>query len=229
MQFKNITVENLLGALNEVEEKNAPKEIFVRGDSTLFRKHMSVSIVGSRKASPEGISRAKTLAKTIVSRGGIVVSGLAEGIDTAAHTGAINAGGQTVAVIGTPLDQTYPKANAELQEKIATEHLLISQFPIGYPSMPKNFVLRNRTMALISDATVIVEASEKSGTIHQGWEAIRLGRPLFVMESLLNKNLKWVNEFLDYGAEVLTRDKLDDFFSMLPATELGGYEPAFII
>lgn len=218
MEFQKTTVENLLGALNEVEEKNAPKEIFVRGDSDLFHKHMSVSIVGSRKASPEGISRAKALAKTIVSRGGIVVSGLAEGIDTAAHTGAINAGGRTVAVIGTPLDQTYPKSNSELQEKIAREHLLISQFPSGYPSMSKNFVLRNRTMALISDATVIVEASEKSGTIHQGWEAIRLGRPLFIMESLANsRNLSWPKELISYGAEILTRDLLPEFLDLLPS------------
>lgn len=85
-------------------------------------------------------------------------------------------------------------------------------------------------MTLISDATVIVEAGEKSGTIHQGWEAIRLGRPLFLMESLVNNhNLSWPRELIHYGAEVLTKELLDQFFDMLPVRGRGGYESAHII
>jgi len=230
MDFKTITPESLLGPLNEIEAKNASSQLFVRGDTSLFKRYMSVSIIGSRKASEEGIKRARTLARAIVSRGGMVISGLAEGIDTAVHKTAINMGGKTVAVIGTPINQAYPRKNSELQEQIAEDHLLISQFPVGSPSEPKNFAIRNKTMALISDATVIVEAGEKSGTIHQGWEAIRLGRPLFLLESIVaNQDLSWPKELIKYGAEILTKDLLDEFFDMLPSGGRGGYESIHII
>ncbi len=179
MEYQTLTPEELLGPLNEVEAKNAPRELYIQGDMSILQKHMSVSIIGTRKPTELGIKRAQSLARTVVSRGGIVISGLAEGIDTAVHTATIEMGGKTVADIGTPLNQVYPRKNSELQEHIAREHLLISQFSITSKISPKNFILRNKTMALISDATVIVEAGEKSGTIHQGWEAIRLGRPLF--------------------------------------------------
>lgn len=76
--------------------------------------------------------------------------------------------------------------------------------------------MRNRTMALLSDATVIVEAGEESGTLHQGWEALRLGRPLFLMESILSKGLKWPDEMRHYGAEILSRENLDLLFELLP-------------
>ena len=101
----------------------------------------------------------------------IVVSGLACGIDTAAHTAAIESGGKTIAVLGTPLDDTYPQENQALQSLIMAQHLAVSQFAPGAGTQPKNFPVRNRTMALLTDATVIVEAGEKSGTVHQGWEA----------------------------------------------------------
>ena len=89
----------------------------------------------------------------------MIVSGLAEGIDTAAHTAAISRGGRTIAVLGTPLDQVFPRQNAALQDQIMREHLAVSQFPAGHPVQRKNFPLRNR-WALISDATVIIEAGK---------------------------------------------------------------------
>jgi DNA processing protein len=148
----------------------------------------------------------------------VVVSGLAAGIDRAAHEAAIEAGGRTIAVIGTPLDEIYPKANAGLQARIAREHLLVSQFAPGYPVTPKNFPIRNRTMALLADATVIVEAGEKSGTVGQGWEALRLGRRLFLLESVVtDSNLSWPKELIAYGAEVLARENLDEALADLPA------------
>ena len=229
MEFQTITPEELLGPLNEVEKKHAPQELYVRGDVKLPSRFMCVSIVGSRKATPEGLARARTLARAVVARGGVVVSGLADGIDTAAHTATIEAGGQTIGVIGTPIDQATPKKNTVLQEQIAKEHLLISQFPLGSPALPKNFAIRNRTMALVSNATVIVEAGEKSGTIHQGWEAIRLGRPLFILESTANNpELTWPEKFIQYGAEVLNKGLLDDFFNMLPEGGRGDEVPLTI-
>jgi DNA processing protein len=212
------TPETILGTLNEVEQKNAPRRLFLHGDGTLLSRGPRVSVVGSRKASAEGLKRAGFLARALVAHDMIVVSGLAEGIDTAAHAAAIEAGGRTIAVLGTPLDQTYPAANRKLQELIGRDHLLVTQFAAGSTVTPKNFPIRNRTMALLTDATVIVEAGESSGTVHQGWEALRLGRLLFLMESVANDSrLSWPREMIGYGAHVLSRDNLDDSLTEIPS------------
>jgi DNA processing protein len=99
------------------------------------------------------------------------------------------------------------------------DHLAISQFPVGHPTLRTNFPRRNRTMALITDATVIVEAGETSGSLSQGWEALRLGRPLFIMKSVAESGLKWPAEMRRYGADVLADP--DDLLDVLP-TDLGG-------
>jgi DNA processing protein len=150
----------------------------------------------------------------LVERGAIVVSGLADGVDTEAHTTAIESGGRTIAVLGTPLDRVFPVQNRELQDRIMREHLAVSQFE--YPAGPKSFPMRNRTMALLSDATVITEAGEKSGSRHQGWEALRLGRPLFLMESLVAAGHSWPKEMLSYDAQILKRDDIEFLFEFLP-------------
>jgi len=189
----------------EVEEKYAPKELFVSGDLPIPLPSPRSAIIGSRKASPEGLKAASDIAKTLVRRGVIVVSGLAEGIDTSAHETTIEEGGQTIAVLGTSLDRVYPQKNALLQEIIMRHHLVISQFPTGYPTQRKNFVIRNRLMALISDASIIVEAGDTSGSLHQGWEALRLGRPLFIWNSIMkNSSSSWPEKMLQYGAMILT-------------------------
>src|SRR5260370_21688751 len=113
-----LSPDALLGPLNEVEKKFAPKHLFVVGDQTIFETGFRVSIVGSRKASPQGLRRAARLAKLVCERGGIVVSGLTRGIDTAAHCAAIDAAGRTIAVIGTPLNVSYPPENRDLQSLI---------------------------------------------------------------------------------------------------------------
>lgn len=209
------TPEKLLGHLNAVESANAPQVLYVIGRSELLREVSRVSIVGSRKASEDGLRRASRLARELAARGIAIVSGLAKGIDAAAHRGAIDAGGSTVAVIGTPLDQTYPREHAELQDLIARKHLLVSQFPLGYPVSRSNFPRRNRTMALLSHATVIAEAGDSSGTLSQGWEAIRLGRPLFIMQSVAaDRGLAWPNEMIGYGAMVLQHT--EEIMDVLP-------------
>lgn len=208
----------LLGLLTDIEQKHAPDEIYWAGDPTLLRLKRKVSVVGSRSASEDGLRRARALAQQLVRSDIIVVSGLADGIDTAAHRGAIEAGGRTIAVIGTPLDQSYPKDNADLQALIARDHLVVSQFASGTRVRPFHFPIRNRLMALLTDATVIVEAGESSGTLHQGWEAIRLGRPLFIMESVVrNASLSWPQEMIDYGAQVLSRENLPVMLENLPS------------
>jgi DNA processing protein len=217
MSYREISPEQLLGPLNEVEQKNAPKTLFVAGDISILEEGARVSIVGARKSSPEGLKRASKLASLLAHRGIVVVSGLAEGIDTAAHESAIKHGGRTIAVLGTPLDQVYPKKNAELQHTIIRDHLAVSQYPLGYPVQPKNFPLRNRTMALLSDATVIMEATDTSGSLLQGWEALRLGRPLFISRSIAETHgLTWPEKMLHYGARILSDESIDEFFDLLP-------------
>lgn len=217
MKYRELTPDELLGPLNDVEQKFAPKNLFVAGNVDYLQHGGRVSVVGSRQASPEGLSRARRLAKLLLSREVVVVSGLAEGIDTAAHTAAIEQGGRTIAVIGTPLDKVYPKKNTDLQHRIMEEHLCISQFPSGYPTRPACFPMRNRTMALLSDVTVIIEASDTSGSLSQGWEALRLGRGLFITNSVAqDSRLAWPKEFLHYGARVLSDETIEELFDMLP-------------
>jgi DNA processing protein len=198
------SAEELLGPLNPQELMYAPKRLFAAGHVEWLRQERRVSVVGARKASPDGLKRAAKLARILVKHGAIVVSGLAEGIDAAAHT-----------VIGTPLSETFPTKHRNLQQLLMREHLVVSQFPAGHPTTRKNFPLRNRTMALVSDASVIVEASDGSGSLSQGWEALRLGRPLFLMASILeHRGLSWPSKMLDYGAMVL--NKPEDLLEQLP-------------
>ncbi len=218
MSTFRITPAELLGSLNDVEGKNAPKQLFVAGDIDLLRSGRRVSVVGSRNVSEAGIKRTRKLVNSLVEQNIIVVSGLAAGVDTVAHTTAIRRGGRTVAVLGTPLDQFYPAENRDLQEEIMKAHAAVSQFPTGYPATPKNFPMRNRTMALLTDATVIVEAGEKSGTRHQGWEALRLGREVLILKNVVeDRRLSWPKEMIAYGAQVLTADDLEPVLDNLPA------------
>ncbi|MEK6607340.1 MAG: DNA-processing protein DprA [Myxococcota bacterium] len=212
---------DLVGPLNEVERKNAPDQLFVAGDPALLRRVPRVAIIGSRGALEDGLRRAGRLARLLTQRDAIVVSGLAAGIDTAALEASIAAGGRVVGVIGTPLDEVYPKENAALQLRMMREHLVVSQFPQGHPVSRTNFPRRNRTMALLVHASVIVEAGDTSGALSQGWEALRLGRPLFLMKSLVDRaDLSWPREMLDYGAVVLTRP--EELLDSLPSHAGGG-------
>ncbi|AQW94916.1 DNA processing protein DprA [Elizabethkingia anophelis] len=203
--------------LTEVEKKNSPKELFFMGDFSLLESERRIAVVGSRKVSAMGVRRAEFVTKFLVERNIVVVSGLAEGIDTTAHTTAIVNGGKTIAVIGTPLNISFPASNKGLQDIIGKEHLLISQFKENTAVSPKNFPIRNRTMAMISDATIIIEASENSGTRHQGWEALRLGRNLYIMENIIkDKKVTWAREMLDYGAQILTKENYKDTIDDTP-------------
>ena len=218
-----LSTDQIWGALNDFERKHAPKELFVEGDSELLTQGVRVAVVGSRKASEAGLKRASLFVEAAVRHGITVVSGLAEGIDTVAHETAIKAGGKTIAVLGTPLSKAYPAKNRKLLDVIKRDHLAISQFPEGYPQRRENFPRRNRTMALISDATVIVEAGEKSGTRHQGWEALRLGRVVFIMSNVANNpELSWPMEMIGYGAQVLSREDLPEILYDIPSFTAGG-------
>jgi DNA processing protein len=214
---QTFTPEELLGQLNDIERKNAPERLFLAGHRDWMQGSRRVSVVGTRKPSREGVTRARDFARALLDRQIVVVSGLAVGIDSIAHRTAIETRGRTIAVLGTPLDVVYPPENHRLQAEIVREHLAITQFAPGTPTRRTNFPQRNRTMALLTDATVIVEAGESSGTLHQGWEALRLGRPLFLMESLTkDERLSWPAEMIRYGAQVLSRANLDAVLDAIP-------------
>lgn len=167
----------------------------------------SVAVVGTRQPTDEGKERAQRIARELVAKDFTVVSGLASGIDTAAHTAAMEAGGRTVAVIGTPLGVHYPPENKDLQKQIAKDFLLISQVPVlryANQAVPQNrlfFPERNITMSALTEATIIVEAGETSGTLTQARAAIHQGRKLFILNSLFERDdLTWPKTFEERGA-----------------------------
>lgn len=218
--MEQITVagpEELLGRLTEPELKAAPPLLYVRGDASLIAYRPRVVVVGSRRASPEGLELARRIAVELVRQDVTVVSGLALGIDTVTHRTALARGGKTMAILGTAISQYAVERNRRLQDEIGARGLLVSQFPCGGAPHRTNFSRRNRTMALLSDATVIVEAGERSGTRHMGWEAIRLGRPVLFPEGFLTRTAaRWPEEMTMYGAFGFDRDVLRRVLGELP-------------
>lgn len=167
-----------------------------------------VAIVGTRKPTDRGLEESSELARRLVKDGFTVISGLADGIDTAAHRGAIEAGGNTIAVLGTPLSGSYPPDNKDLQELIARQHLLISQVPVcryvdgNFWVNTRFFPERNITMSALSEATIIVEAGDTSGTLTQARAALKQrGRKLFILDRCFDvPGLKWPHLYEQRGA-----------------------------
>ena len=166
-----------------------------------------VAIVGTRTPSEDGLRRTAKLSRLFAENGFTVVSGLAQGVDTAAHTAAIEAGGSTIAVLGTPITACYPPANIDLQKRIADQFLVISQVPIvrysrqGPQGNRLFFPERNATMSALTEATVIVEAGNTSGTLIQARHALQQKRRLFILESCFrNSELTWPAKLLERGA-----------------------------
>ena len=180
-----------------------------------FTEMPSVAVIGARKPTAEGIRRARRLTRLLVRDRYAIVSGLARGIDTVAHEAALDEGGVTIAVMGTPLQQQYPVENRALRDELAARHLVVTQFPVGAETRPHFFPERNRTMSAISDATVIIEAGETSGTRTQAKAALEQGRPLFILDSCFRRGLSWPEKLQDQGA-IRVHD-YDDMRRHLPA------------
>jgi DNA processing protein len=151
-----------------------------------------VAVIGSRRASAAGLGRAKAISRQLVTEGYTVASGLAAGIDSAAHLAALDGGGRTIAVVGTGLLKCYPPQNAALQAQVASECAVISQFWPEAPPTRKSFPLRNAVMSGIALATVVVEASPTSGARIQARLALAQGRPVLLVDSLLGQD--WARE-----------------------------------
>ena len=190
----------------DVQEQPENQRLYFAGNISLLHGRC-VAIIGARKVSDAGKNQTARFAKFLAQNGVVVVSGLAEGVDTAALKAAIDAGGRVVAVIGTPLDRAYPAKNKRLQEEIYRNHLLISQFPPGSKVYKSNFPQRNRLMAFISNATIVMEASNTSGTLHQAVECQRRERRLFIYRGVFNDPaVDWPERFLINDAAQVVDD-----------------------
>lgn len=161
-----------------------PPLVFVAGELRP-EDSRSVAVVGTRRPTDDGIARARRIGRHLAASGYTVASGLAAGIDTTAHTAALEAGGRTVAVIGTGLRRAYPKQNAGLQARIAEEGAVVSQFLPDAPPTKQSFPMRNGVMSGLALATVVVEAGEVSGSRMQARLALQHNRPVFLLRSLL--------------------------------------------
>lgn len=170
------------GNLRAVHDR--PPLIFVAGRLVPADAH-SVAVVGARAATADGLAATRAIAACLIDAGFAVFSGLATGIDTAAHTAALQRGGRTVAVIGTGLNRVYPPQNADLQRRLASECAVVSQFWPDAPPSRRSFPMRNAVMSGMTLATVVVEASHTSGARTQARLALEHGRPVFLLESLL--------------------------------------------
>lgn len=210
--------QNRQGQLDFDEPINPrDRRIWCAGNIDLLRRPGIVAIIGTRVVSADGAARARRLARELAERHMVVVSGLAKGVDTEALTAAIEAGGSVIAVIGTPLDQAYPIENAPLQELIALNHLVISQFHPGSRTLPGHFPERNRLMAAVTDVTAIIEAGDASGTLHQAAECVRLGRWLFIARSVMDDpSIEWPARFKD-RPKVRTLTETSDILDVLHA------------
>ncbi len=177
--------------------------LFYKGNLGLFQK-TCVSVVGTRNPTEDGILRTRKVVSVLVDLGVVVISGLAKGVDTVAHKTALELGGLTIAVLGTPIHKIYPAENKSLAIDIEKNGLIISSALPHEETGRYLFPRRNRLMASLSLATIIIEAGETSGVVHQAAECLKQGRKLLLLKSLVdNKNLTWPEGFIKSGAQVV--------------------------
>lgn len=188
-----------------------PPFLFCRGSVPSHRR--MVAVVGSRKASPKGLEYARRLSLDLVKNDFAVVSGLAEGVDTEAHQSALGAKGETIAVIGTGISRYYPEKNRELQKRIEREGAVLSQFFPDHSPQKSSFPVRNLVMSGIALATVVVEASETSGTKGQAKGALKHGRMVFFTQQAL-EGASWAQKMVGLPC-VYVIDSADDLYQRL--------------
>jgi DNA processing protein len=192
---------------------DAPVVLYVKGEIDCLDQ-MSVALVGSRAASFYGCKSAKTFAQAFTQAGMMVVSGLARGIDTAAHQGALNAGGKTVGVIGCGFNHMYPKENSSLMETISHHGAVVSEFACAMPPLKQNFPWRNRIISALSMATVVIEAGKKSGALITADYALAQNKDVFVLPSNIdNETALGSNQLIQDGAKVALNP--DDVLSQI--------------
>ena len=203
-----VRINGMLDYPERLRDATDPIEmLYFLGSWELAEAPRRVAVVGTRKVSTNGAARTRKLVRSLVEHDFTVVSGLAQGVDTIAHETTIALGGRTIAVIGTPISEVYPRENADLQHKIASQFLVVSQVPVlRYKNQSHTwnrlfFPERNKTMSALTEATIIVEASETSGTLIQAKAARAQGRKLFILESNFNNpSITWPAKYDKLGA-----------------------------
>lgn len=192
---------------------DSPVVLYLKGDAGCLDQ-MSVGLVGSRAASYYGINSARVFAKALTQAGMAIVSGLARGIDTAAHQGCLEAGGKTIAVIGCGFNYMYPKENGALMEKISRNGAVVSEFAFNMPPLKQNFPWRNRIISGLSVATVVIEAGKKSGALITADYALAQNKDVFVLPSNIdNETAFGSNQLIQDGAKVALNP--DDVLSQI--------------
>ena len=180
--------------------QGTPPFLFLKGNVHLLNEK-SVCVVGSRNATIDSMKKTEKIVKSLIKRNIVVNAGLAKGIDTATHKSALQNGGRTIAVMGTPINQYYPKENKEFQVALEEKGLVVSQFPPCNQVYRWNFPTRNGTMSGISLATIIMEAGETSGALKQADYALKQGRDVLIPQSALNNSsISWPKKYIKKGA-----------------------------
>ncbi|MGA1870404.1 MAG: DNA-processing protein DprA [bacterium] len=192
---------------------DAPHVLFVQGEWREY-DHFSISIVGSRKASLYGKTEAFKLAQGLSQRGITVISGMARGIDTVAHKGALSVQGRTVAVLGSGLDVIYPPENKNIMSAICRQGAVFSEFPLGTRPLKQNFPMRNRIIAGLSLGTIVIEAGAKSGALITAYQALEQGKEVFALPgNISSPTSKGTNSLIKQGAKLV--DTVDDIIDEL--------------
>ncbi len=193
---------------------SAPAELWIRGRISADDA-LAVAVVGSRRATPYGIEIAERISAELAARGVTVVSGLARGIDSAAHRGALAARGRTIAVLGSGVDVIYPPENRQLAQRIAESGALLSQFAPGTPPLPYHFPERNRVIAGLALGVVVVEAAERSGSLITAGFAAELGREVMAVPGRVTApESQGAHRLIQDGAALVT--SWQDIIAQLP-------------
>jgi len=192
-----------------------PVVLFVRGSVEVLSSP-GIAMVGTRHPTPYGLGMAERLSKDLAGRGLVIISGMARGVDTASHRGAIAAGGKTVAVFGTGIDVIYPKENSRLSEQILSlGGALISEFPVGTFAAPQNFPIRNRIISGMSAGVLVVEAAEYSGTRITARCALEQNRDVYAVPGNVTNKSSWgPNTLIKQGAKLVAT--WEDVWEELP-------------
>jgi len=197
-----------------------PYLLFVKGRIELLNNIPALAIVGSRNASPQGIRNAETFAQALSEAGLCIVSGMAHGIDAAAHQGGLRGAGSSIAIVGTGLDKVYPSANRDLAHLLSQNGALVSEFPLGTPPLPANFPRRNRIISGLSLGCLVVEASLQSGSLITARMAIEQGRDVFAIPgSIHSPQSKGCHALIKQGAKLV--ENVQDIFDELSAVFIG--------
>jgi DNA processing protein len=196
------------------EIHDPPIALYVRGDLKQACDQPCLAVVGSRRCSTYGVNAAQSLARELAANGLTIISGMARGIDAAAHRGALEAGGLTIAVVGTGLEMTYPREHKKLEDEIVASGAVISEFPLGTPPLPQNFPYRNRVLSGLSLGVMIVEAAEHSGSLITARLAYEQGREVFAVPGNITSQTSFGPNFLiKDGAKLVQhwRDVVEEF------------------